>query len=127
MGRSLPKKEKKKRSFGSSSAQPFFGLSSAGPPQPIYFIIYQYNNILYIIINIKNKKFPNKIKNPLKKFVIFSHIFHQFCIISGLYIYTVRYKSNIKILGFLRNFFKNFQKLKKKLKNFKLISHLKNK
>jgi len=56
-------------------------------------------------------------KNHFKKIVIFSKIvlliFHNI----GLYIYTVKYKSGIKIPGFLQNIF---------LKKFKTFSKRKN-
>jgi len=46
----------------------------------------------------------------------------------GLYIYTVKYKSGIKILGLLQNISKKFKTFFKKIsKTFKLISHLKKK
>ena len=43
----------------------------------------------------------------LKKIVIFSNIFLPILHNIGLYIYTVKYKSGIKIPGFLRNISKN--------------------
>jgi len=61
--------------------------------------------------------FLKKFKNPLKKIVIFSYIFLPILYDIGLYIYTVKYKSGIKIPGFLRNLSKKnskyFQKKKK--------------
>jgi hypothetical protein len=60
-------------------------------------------------------------KNPLKKIVIFSIIFLPILHNIGLYIYTVKYKSGIKIPGFLRNIskkkFKTFSKKSQKLLN----------
>jgi len=69
------------------------------------------------------KIIQKKLKNPLKKIVIFSHIFLSILHNIRLYIYTVKYKSGIKIPGFLRNIkkkFKTFQKknLKKLLNQF---------
>jgi len=59
------------------------------------------------------RPFKKKIKNPLKKIVIFLPILYDI----GLYIYIVKYKSGIKIPGFLRNLskknFKTFSKRKK--------------
>jgi len=49
------------------------------------------------------KKIKNFQKNNFKKMVIFSHIFLPILHNIGLYIYTVKYKSGIKILGFLQN------------------------
>jgi len=57
----------------------------------------------------------------LKKIVIFSIIFLPILHNIGLYIYTVKYKSGIKIPGFLRNIskkkFKTFSKKSQKLLN----------
>jgi len=50
------------------------------------------NNIL------KNQK---KVKDHFKIFVIFSHIFPTILHNIGLYIYIIRYRSGIKIPGFL--------------------------
>jgi len=58
---------------------------------------------VYIII-LKNKKFSKK---SFKKIVIFSYIFLPILHNFELYIYTVKYKSGIKIPGFLRNILKN--------------------
>jgi hypothetical protein len=61
-----------------------------------------------------------------KKFLIFSNIFLPILHNIGLYIYTVKYKSYIKIPGFLQNISKiNSKHLKKTSKTFKLISHFK--
>jgi hypothetical protein len=49
------------------------------------------------------KSFKKKLKNPFKKFLIFSNIFLPILHNIGLYIYTVKYKSGIKIPGFLWN------------------------
>jgi len=53
------------------------------------------------------KKIKNFQKNHFKKIVIFSHIFLPILHNIGLYIYTVKYKSGIKIPGFLQNISKN--------------------
>ena len=54
--------------------------------------------------------------------MIFSNIFLPILHNIGLYIYTIKYKSGIKIPGFLQNISKEIQKIfflkKKKLKNF---------
>jgi len=60
----------------------------------------------------KNKKNPKIFKNHLKKIVIFSNNFLPILHNIGLYIYTVKYKSGIKIPRFLQKF------SKKNLKNF---------
>jgi len=53
--------------------------------------------------------------------MIFSNIFLFILHNIGLYIYTVKYKSNIKVPGFLQNFSKNkFQNIFKKGKNILL-------
>jgi hypothetical protein len=73
---------------------------------PTYLISY---SIYYIIIILKKSKII------LKNFVIFSYIFLPITHNIGLYIYTVKYKSSIKILGFLRNVSKKiFQNIFKK-------------
>ena len=46
-------------------------------------------------------KIFKKFKNPLKKIVIFSNIFLPILHKIGLYIYTIKYKSGIKIPSFL--------------------------
>jgi hypothetical protein len=54
-----------------------------------------------------------------KKNMIFSNIFLPILHDIGLYIYTVKYKSGIKIPGFLRNISKQNQNIfKKNFKNF---------
>jgi len=81
---------------GLSSAQ------SAGPAQPTCFNIYIYISLQ----KQKNKKKIQKnFKNHFKKIVIFSNIFLPILHNIGLYIYTVKYKSGIKIPGFLWNIF----------------------
>jgi len=55
----------------------------------------------------------------LKKIVIFSYIFLPILYDIGLYIYTVKYKSGIKIPGFLQNISKTkIQNIFKKKKIF---------
>jgi len=67
----------------------------------------------------KKKQYPKNFKNHFKKIMIFSNIFLPILHNIGLYIYTVKYKSGIKIPGFLRNISKKNQNtLKKILKNF---------
>jgi len=56
-----------------------------------------------------------------KKIVIFSNIFLPILHNIGLYIYTVKYKSGIKIPSFLQNILKNFQNIFKKKKIFYCI------
>ena len=76
----------------------------------IIYNIFNYNNtILYIIILYiaKNEKIK---KNPLKKVVIFSHVFLLILYTIGLYIYIIKYRFSIKILDFLRNILKVFFK-----------------
>ena len=63
------------------------------PAQPIYIYIY-----IYIYKQ-------TKLKSPLQKIVIVSNIFLPILYNIVLYIYTVKYKSGIKILDFLRNNF----------------------
>ena len=46
--------------------------------------------------------------------MIFSHIFLPILHVIELYIYTVKYKSNIKIPSFLRNISKKIQNVFKK-------------
>ena len=82
----------------------------------------------------KKKKSKKQFKNPLKKIVTFSPVFLSILHNIRLYIYTVKYKSGIKIPGFLRRFskkkFKSFSKRKKYfhaygqiLKNFQAYFH----
>jgi len=60
--------------------------------------------------------------------VIFSNIFLPIFHNIGLYIYTVKYKSGIKIPGFLRNILKKIQNIFFLIsKTFKLISLFKKK
>jgi len=65
----------------------------------------------YLIINNndnnnKTKIFQKNFKIPFKKIVIFLNVFLPILFNIGLYTYTVRYKSGIKIPGFLQNIFK---------------------
>jgi hypothetical protein len=60
----------------------------------------------------KTKKKSKKFQKSFKKIVIFSNIFLFILHNIRLYIYTVKYKSNIKVPGFLQNF------SKKKFKTF---------
>jgi len=59
------------------------------------------------------KIFKKKIQISFEKIVIFSNIFLPILHNIGLYIYTIKYKSDIEIPGFLRNIsktnLKNFQ------------------
>jgi hypothetical protein len=72
-------------------------------PAHIYLIyIYLKYNIYYNVKKIKKNK-----KNPFKKIVIFSNVFLPILHNIGLYIYTVKYRSGIKIPVFL---FKKFLK-----------------
>jgi hypothetical protein len=106
----LQKKNKKDYS-GPRSAHPFSGLSSA---QPMY-IYYIY---LFIIIYNTIKK-NEKFQKSFEKIVIFSNIFLPILHNIGLYIYTVKYKSDIKIPGFLQNISKKkIQSIFKKKKIF---------
>jgi len=63
--------------------------------------------------------------------VIFSNIFLPILHNIGFYIYIIKYKSGIKIPGFLQNISKKIQKIffkkRKNLKTFKLIFPLKKK
>jgi len=69
----------------------------------------QFQWTIYIYIyNQKNQK-------SFKKIVIFKNIFPTIFHNIGLYVYTVKYKFNIKILGFLQN-------ISKKIKNFKTFA-----
>jgi len=85
----------------------------------IIIIIIIYIIILYILKKQKNYK------GHFKIFLIFSRIFLSIFHSIGLYLYTVRYRSSIKILGFLWNIFLFFLNSKKNLKTFKLISPFK--
>ena len=80
------------------------------------------NKKLYNNKNKNKKKYPKISMSPFKIFFIFSHVFPIILHNIGLYIYTIRYKSSIKIPGFkkqiLNFFFENS-------KNFKLIFYLK--
>jgi len=60
--------------------------------------------------------------------MIFSNIFLPILHNIGLYIYTIKYKSGIKIPGFFRNISKKIKTFSKKIsKTFKSISLFKNK
>jgi len=83
---------------------------------------------IYIYIYFKKiKKKSKKIKNPFKKIVIFSNIFLPILHNIGLYIYTVKYKFDIKIPGFLRNISKKnyFHEYGQILKFFQAYLHKK--
>ena len=51
------------------------------------------------------KKNSKKFQKSLKKIMIFSNIFLPNLYNIGLYIYTIKYKSSIKIPSFLRDIF----------------------
>jgi hypothetical protein len=96
---------------------------SARPTQAMYIYICV---CIYIYIYLKKtKKNPKNFKNHFKKIVIFSNNFLPILHNIGLYIYTVKYKSGIKIPRFLQNISKQIQK--KISKTFKLIFPFKNK
>jgi hypothetical protein len=80
-------------------------------------------------IYLKKKQIQKFSRKSFQKIVIFSNIFLPILHNIELYIYTVKYKSGIKIPGFLRNISKKiFKTLKKKIsKTFKLIFPFKNK
>jgi len=71
-------------------------------------------NLIYLIIIFfkKKEKISNFPKGILKIFVGPSHVFPTISHNFRLYIYIVRYRSGIKILGFLRNFYKKIKNLK---------------
>jgi len=80
---------KKKKTFVGQDQPNLFGPRSAQPTHTY-----------------TKTKFPKtKLKSPLKKIVIVSNVFLPILYNIGLYIYTVKYKSGIKILDFLRNNF----------------------
>jgi len=66
------------------------------------------------------KKNPKNFKNYFKKIVIFSNIFLSILHNIGLYIYTIKYKFDIKIPDFLRNFSTKKTNFKKKKNNILL-------
>jgi len=67
------------------------------------------------------KKSKKVFKNHFKKNLgFFSHIFLPILHNIGLYIYTVKYKSSIKIPGFLQNISKKNSKHFQKEKNISL-------
>jgi len=111
LGRSGPnqKKKKKKDMLDQYQRNPTF----LGSTQLLGLA-----HLIYLIIYYNISKFQKKIKKTIQKLVIFSYIFLPILFNIGLYFFTVRYKSNIKILGFLRNISK---KIQKNLKTFKLI------
>jgi len=76
-------------------------ISWADPAHVDFFLFI----ILYYNIKIlkKTKKNSKIFHNPFEKFVIFSNIFLLILYNIGLYIYIVKYKSGIKIPGFLRD------------------------
>jgi hypothetical protein len=87
--------------------------SQLGRPRPcIYIYIYMCVCVCVYLKKTKNKKNPKIFKNHFKKIVIFSNNFLPILHNIGLYIYTVKYKSGIKIPRFLQKF------SKKNLKNF---------
>jgi hypothetical protein len=66
------------------------------------------------------KKTTTKIQKTFeKKLLFFSHIFPPILHNIELYIYTVKYKSGIKIPGFLRNISKKISKTFKSISFFK--------
>jgi len=64
------------------------------------------------------KKNPKFFQKSLKKIMIFSNTFLSILHNIGLYIYTVKYKSGIKLSGFVGNISKKFQNICKKKKYF---------
>jgi len=77
-------------------------VSWAGPAHvDFYLFIILYYNIK--ILKKKTKKNSKNFHNPFEKFVIFSNIFLLILYNIGLYIYIVKYKSGIKIPGFLQD------------------------
>ena len=86
-----------------------------GPDRPTYLINLINYYVLKKIKKIQNnsKTIQKNFKNHFKKFVIFLNIFLPSLLNIGLYTYIVRYKSGIKIPGFLRNILKKIQKKKK--------------
>jgi hypothetical protein len=77
-------------------------VSWAGPAHVDFYFYYFYYLFIIIYYNIKKKNSKKKFKNPFEKFVMFSNIFLPILHNIGLYIYTVKYKSGIKIPDFLR-------------------------
>jgi hypothetical protein len=123
LGPAHPKKKNKKvmpgrewpNPFGPISAHPtFLELSpaqSAGSAQPIY---------IYISFK-KTKNSKNNFQKSFKKICDFLKYFLPILHNIRLYIYTVKYKSGIKIPGFFQNIFKKnfktFSKISQKLLN----------
>jgi len=102
----------------------YSGLSSAQPTcfNNIYLIyIYIYIYIYIFFFFTKTKRIQKNFKNHFKKILIFLNIFLPILHNIGLYIYTVKYKSGIKIPDFSEIFqkkkFKTFSKKYQKLLN----------
>jgi len=112
-------KKKKKDHIGPRSTQAFLNRD-----RPILFLgwvrpaiwaspahIFCNNNnnnnilLLLLLLLLKKQKKSKKFSKSFQKIVIFSNIFLPILHNIGLYIYTVKYKSDIKIPGFLRNIF----------------------
>jgi len=94
---------KKKKTFVGQDQPNLFELRSA---QHNHSLAESSTADIFIIILYIKTKFPKtKLKSPLKKIVIVSNVFLPILYNIGLYIYTVKYKSGIKILDFLRNNF----------------------
>jgi len=100
------------------------GPTVLGRYRPIVFWVYAWPSYLgrlsphvfnNIYIYISFKKNSKKFQKSLKKIMIFSNIFLPNLYNIGLYIYTIKYKSGIKIPGFLRDISKKkFQNIFKK-------------
>jgi hypothetical protein len=105
LGLVRPTPKKKKIFVGPRLAQPNHSWAEFDPiswvaPAHIFIII------LYIYIYIfKKTKNPKSFKNYFKNNLIFLNIFLPILHNIGLYSYTVRYKSGIKIPGFFQNIF----------------------
>jgi hypothetical protein len=89
-----------------------------GPDRPTDLI----NLINYYVLKKNSKKNSKKIqknfKNHFKKFVIFLNIFLPSLLNIGLYTYMIRYKSGIKMPGFLRNIQKKIYCIRPSPKEF---------
>jgi len=83
--------------------RPLVSPTRLGPAQLAEPGATQYNNIIIIYNIFKKTKIFQNFKNPFKKICIISHIFLPILHNIELYIYIVRYRFGIKILGFLRN------------------------
>jgi len=101
-------KNKNKNKKGGQTCWVDGGPSQLVPAQP------NINNNIILYILKKQKKF----KSPFKKVLIFLHIFLSILHNIRLYIYTIRYKFNIKIPSFLQNIPNFFLKIQKKSQNF---------